>query len=290
MKTGGKKPLGSTFFDRHYVVSLIDGIVERLGMMVYDGCVLVPEKGETLYTNYDQYKLAAENLISSDVSDRAAGGTPESIAAEASGTDEPEYRLLSDALRWFDGKDEPDDMTVMNFMKQVFFYVVQGLDTIDHRKNKILLENSNLLASDIGMYLIDVWRDALALPEEKRSSSDFNSIPLKHLLMDVGGKGTKTRPDKLQNDGLWVAAVSESQLSLNMLDPDFQFRLETRVNGYEQSGFIFVFSDNSTILDTILPTGFHFENSNYGQFAWNLDASVKIIEDSLMIIGRNLFN
>ena len=285
---GREKAHGEYIFDRHYVVSLIDGIVERMGMMVYDACVLVPESGRELYATYDQHKLAAAKLIGSGASDGKAGASG-NMAAGTNDADDPEYRLLSDVLRWFDGDDAPGGITVMNFVKQIFFRVIQGLETVDGTKNRTLFENSGLLAADTGIYLIDLWKDALALPEEKRASSDFNSIPLKHLLMDAGGKGAKAGSEHLQKNGLWVAAVSEYQLSLNALNPDFQFRLETLASGYEQSDFIFIFADQSAALDTILPAGFHVENSDYGRFAWNLDVSAKTIEDSLMIIGRNLF-
>jgi len=278
---GREKVHGEYIFDRHYVVSLIDGIVERLGMMVYDACILVPENGQELYATYDKHKLTAANLIGS--------GASGSMSAETNEADDPEYQLLSDVLRWFDGAAATEEISVMDFMKQIFFYVIQGLETVDRSKNRTLFENSNVLAADRGIYLIDLWKDALALPKEKRASSDFNSIPLKHLLMDAGGRDAKAGAGDIQTNGLWVAAVSEYQLSLNALNQDFQFRLETLASGYEQSDFIFVFADKTAALDTILPAGFHVENSNYGQFAWNLDVSAKTIEDSLMIIGRNLF-
>jgi len=281
---GREKALGEYIFDRHYVVSLIDSIVERLGMMVYDACVLVPKSGEELYATYDKHKLTAGNLIGAGNSVQRTGMS-ESVSSETSGSVDPEYQLLSDVLRWFNGKDAPEDATVMDFMKQTFFYVIQGLEAIDIMKNRALFENSDVKATDMDIYLVDLWKDALALPEEKRSINDFNSIPLKHLLMDA-----KVGPKSKQNSTAWVAAVSEYQLSLNTLKSDFQFRLETLASGYEQSDFIFIFADKFAILDNILPAGFHIESTDYGQFAWNLDVSAKTIEDSLMIIGRNLFN
>ena len=291
---GREKVLGEYIFDRHYVVSLIDSVLERLGMMVYDASVLVPKSGETLYAMYDKHKLAAGNLIGFSASGNG-GATSGSDNAEISLSAEPEYQLLSDVLRWFDGKEAPTGTTVMDFMKQAFFYVLQfdaigGLESPGSMKNQSLFENSGVLASDMGIYLVDLWKDALALPEERRAINDFNSVPLKHLLMDAGVKDVKSGPENIHNGASWVAAVSEYQLSLNTLKPDFQFRLETLASGYEQSDFIFIFADKSASLDSILPAGFHIESTDYGQLAWNLDVSVKTIEDSLMIIGRNLFN
>ena len=294
---GREKALGEYIFDRHYVVSLIDSVVERLGMMVYDASVLVPKSGETLYAIYDKHKLAASNLISFNASDNG-GVKSGSDTAETSLSEEPEYQLLSDVLRWFDGKEVPANTTVMDFVKQTFFYVIQfdaigGFESSDSMKNLNLFENSGVLASDMDIYLVDLWKDALELPEASRSVKDFNSVPLRHLLMDVGGREATSGLKKLSNgvNGFsWVAAVSEYQLSLSTLKPDFRFRLETLASGYEQSDFIFIFADQSASLNSILPAGFHIESTDYGQLAWNLDVSAKTIEDSLMIIGRNLFN
>ena len=79
-------------------------------------------------------------------------------------------------------------------------------------------------------------------------------------------------------------------MSLTTLKPNFRFRLETLASGYEPSDFIFIFAGPNAPLDKIIPDGFHVERTNYGQFAWSLSITAKTIEDTLMIIGRNLFD
>jgi hypothetical protein len=281
---GREKALGEYIFDRHYVVSLIDSVIERLGMMVYDACVLVPKSGEDLYAGYDRHKLAAANLINWK---GPAGKTGESETAILS---EPEYQLLSDALFWLTGKDATDAETVMGFMKQTFFHVIQGLESTDAVKNRTLFETSNVKATDMGLYLIDLWKDALALPETKRAARDCNSVPLKHLLMDAGGGESKIGDGNRQGDPDWVALVTEYQLSLKSLKPDLEFRLETLASNDAQSDFIFIFAGQSANLNKLLPAGFHIEKTRYGHLAWNLDMSAKTIEDSLMTIGRGVFS
>jgi len=281
---GREKVLGEYIFDRHYVVSLIDSVLDRLGMMVYDAGVLVSEKGESFYAAYDKHKLAARDLIESSASGRRAGFFG-SAAPEFSDPDlDPEYQLLADVLQWFDGPDLPGDMTVMGFIKRTFFHVIRGIQPDDAAKRGNLFEKKGLLATDMGIYVIDLWKDAGDQPARRRSVNDFSSIPFRHLLMDAGGRGEE------KSGAAWIAAVSEYQLSLQALKPDCRFRLETLASGYETSDFIFIFTDKSAILDKILPQGFHIEGTDYGQFAWNLDISAKAIEDTLMIIGRNIFD
>lgn len=287
---GREKYLGEYIFDRHYVVSLIESVVERLGMVVYDASVIIPKKGEELYAVYDKQKLVARSLISGSryleefgipgdfTSGTSALGTPDLY--------DPEYKLLFDALRWFNVKKAAQNATVMSFMKHLFFNVAQGLESMEIMKDNDLFEKNSFRATDMGIYLIDLWKDGLIMPEKRRSINDVNSIPLKYLLMDRAGIDNKNMEKSVN----WVAAVSEYQLSLNTLKPDLQFRLETLASDDEKSNFIFIFADRSATIEKILPAGFNIDSTDYGQFAWNICMSAKTIEESLAVIGRNLFN
>jgi hypothetical protein len=286
---GREKILGEYIFDRHYVITLIDSVVDRLGMLVYDASVLAPENGEELYATYDRHKLTARDLISSGVL-QVEGRHSKSDTGDSNpyGLTDPEYQLLSEVLQWFQATR---DNTVMDFIKQTFSHVIQALESTDTMaNNKTLFEKSGIQASDIEIFVIDLWKDALSLPSNNRSIKDFNSNSLRHLLMDAGSRGSwRTESKTIPKTVAWVAAVSENQLSLNTLKPDFRFRLETLASGHESSDFIFISADPDTLLDKILPDGFHVERTDYKQFAWSLDISAKNIEDNLMTIGQKLF-
>jgi hypothetical protein len=278
---GREKLTGEYIFDRHYVVSLIDGVVDRLGMMVYDAGVLAPAKGESLYAAYDRQKRFARNLIGATVP----------TGAGADGTEDPEYRLLGDALRWFAGTAPTDNATVTDFMKQAFVAVLQDTASADVMKTAGLFERGNLQAADMEIYMIDLWKDALSLPSRRRAVADFNSIPLRHLLMEAHQKraadaGAPGAPGRVP----WVAAVGEYRLSLNRLGPGAGFRLETLASGHDASDFIFVCTDRSGLLEKILPSGFHVESTDRGWLAWSLNLPAKAIEASLVAIGHRLFD
>ena len=266
---GREKLQGEYIFDRHYVVSLIDSVLDRLKMMVYDAAVLVPGQGEVLFAAYDVHKQTARKLI---LPGRAATAGPD--------YEDPEYQLLAEALHWFNGTAMPEDQTVMGFIKQTFYYVTTGLPAPDALPWDRLSEKIDLLTAAQGLYVVDLWKDAQSLPVHKRTLTDFNHTPLRHLLMGAS----------LPAEPVWIAAVSEYQMSLQSIKQDFGFRLETLASGYEPSDFIFIFTDNATLLDKILPPGFQIESTNFGQFAWSLDLSAKTIEDTLMNIGRKLFD
>ena len=279
---GREKVRGEYIFDRHYVVSLIDGVLDRLGMMVYDACVLAPEKGEFLYAAYDRHKRLARQLIDGE----APAWTTATEAGGGSPADDPEYRLLSEALQWFDNTGRSGDETVMGFIRQAFVDVISGLGADDLIKG--LLEKKRLPLLDPGLYVIDLWQDALTQPSPGRTASQFNSLPLRQLLKEAAAGGA-SRSGAAPAVPAWVAAVGEYQLSLQSLLPAFRFRLETLASGHESSDFIFIFTDRADLLDRILPPGFHIEGTDFGRFAWSLDISAKTIEEALTLIGRNLF-
>jgi hypothetical protein len=286
---GNEKILGEYILDRHYVTSLIDSVVERLGMMIYDACVLAPESGEKLYMQYDKHKLKALELMRGDVSSEKNGFKNNEDSGSLTSMDS-EYKLLAEVLKWLNGDPSDHSSTIMDFMLQTYVDVLKSLEARNLLQSEIVFQDT-IVSKEPGtnIYLVELWKDAVA-PSKLRSLDDINCIPLKYFLMDVYhgdsfpefGNGKKT--------GTWIAAVSEYRLSLNIVKSDFRFRLEATASDYEQSNFIFVFADQSINIENILPPGFHTENTNYGQLAWSLDATPKTIKDSLIVIGSNLFH
>lgn len=130
---GREKALGEYIFDRHYVVTLIERVVEGLGMMVYDASVLVPEYGKEFYRIYDRQTLTAKTLLAPSFP--AAGlSSLELLPSEHSDLTDPEYQLLFLALEWFNGElntqNDLFDSTVVVFMEQLFVQVRQHIKAL----------------------------------------------------------------------------------------------------------------------------------------------------------------
>lgn len=279
---GHEKIFGEYILDRHYVTSLIDNVVERLGLMIYDACVLAPESGEKLYTQYDKHKLKAGRLFrDSEDSEKKNSDELTSIP--------PEYKLLAEALKWLDGEPSEPESTVLDFMVHIYVCVLKSLETKNILKSQALFKGGISKDPGSNIYLVDLWKDAFFSPK-LRSLDDINSIPLKYFLMDVYHGGALPNSKNGKKAVTWIAAASEYRLSLSTLKSDFQFRLEATASDYEKSNFIFVFADHSINTKNILPAGFHIEKTDYGRFAWSIDAASETIEDNLILIGRNLFS
>lgn len=147
---GREKALGEYIFDRHYVVTLIERVVEGLGMMVYDASVLVPEYGEEFYRVYDRQTLTAKTLL--DPSLLAAGSSLRgSLSLENSDAAEPEYQLLFLALEWFNGEADMQNVffasTVIVFMEQLFAKVRQHIKAIGINVDMALFKPGQLTAN-----------------------------------------------------------------------------------------------------------------------------------------------
>jgi hypothetical protein len=283
VEDGNEKVIGEYILDRHYVTSLIDNVVARLEMMVYDACVLAPEYGKMFYMQHDRHKRRAAELNSQEKTSEK-----KNAAGDTALSSDPEYELLSDVLTWLNGKASEPGETVIDFMRQVFIRVIKNLDANNDSKIGLLIKNNVSKALDCNMFLLDLWEDAVALPARPHSLEDINSIPLKLLLMDVQGGNLSPMAGDKTRTVTWIAALSEYRLSLRTMEPDCNFHLEATVSGYERSDFIFIFADPSINTENILPPGFHTEITDNGQLAWKLDATPKAIEDSLISIGRHL--
>ena len=269
---GDEKSLGEYILDSHYVLSLIDSVIERLGMIVHDACFIVPDNGQEFYRQYDQHKSLSRHLLMDNQSHEVK--VPETDQLE------PEYKLLAEVLEWLHGNNF--NHTVMSFMRNIFFKVIKNIQSMTVFNNKDI-DKDNLKTINDNIYLLDFWLEPIMSSSIQNAEKTRDCLPLKHLLMETEGN------KQYSSDYSWIATVGEFQLSLNSWKADFKFRLDANLSGYEKADFIFIYANPAVNLKKILPHGFHIEKTDYGQLAWTQDVSSKTIEDNLMIIGRKLF-
>jgi len=284
---GNEKLSGEYILDRHYVTSLIDSVVEKLGMIVYDACTLAPEKGELLYAQYDTHKLKAEKLIEQDNTLEKKEISNNDIL-ESTPLIYPEYQLLSDTLKWLNR--EESGTTVMDLAKQTLLNGIGGIESMDSLKDEIIFKLDGLKNQGSNIYLIDLWKDPFNPLKKPRSLDDIDSVPFKRLLSDIANYDSSTTSTFSAKSITWAAAASEHEISLNTLNSDFSFRLDAVISGYEDLDYIFVFTDNSFNTDHIIPQGFYTEKTSYGQLSWKRYVSAQTIEDNLITIGSNLLS
>ncbi|OQX61270.1 MAG: hypothetical protein B5M56_09500 [Desulfococcus sp. 4484_241] len=278
---GHEKLGGDYILDSHYVASLVDGIIEKLGMIVHDGCVLSPGDTETLYARYDEHKTVANGFIARSKEKTAV---PKPTAGSGSEPEDPvgfpEYRLLADVLEWCNG--ETSGRTVMDLVKQSVVRGLQELDelvSLEERKKKgVLLEAPG--GGEIRA--IELWAGSEAFMPRPARFDVNESLPLKLLLMGAGDS-----PDG--SGSRWTALVDRDELSLSCMDEGKIFRMDVTASGHRNLDYVFLFADKGWEKKHDLPGEFRIESTDRGMLAWMFDVPVKAIEDSLITIGRTLF-
>lgn len=281
---GNEKIQGEYILDRHYVITLIDSVIERLGMIVYDAATLSPENGPDLYRQFDRHKIKAETLISEEKRVRAPNGSVRDDSQKSPVMD-PEYLLLSEAISWFHGKGQE---TVLHLMREAVVSGIREIEKIKDLKNEIFFDEIWIKKTGSRIYLLDLWKDGASKTQEPKSLDAFGSMPLKLLLSDALSDRPSTQHTRKET-GEWIILAGEHEISLMSVNSNFNLRLDATASGYEASDYIFVFTDHRLDPEQILPSGFHKEKADSGYFCWKIDVSSDAIKEGLITIGRNIF-
>jgi hypothetical protein len=281
---GSEKLHGEYIFDVRFVTALVEQVVERMGMIDFDACVLSTEVGAGLYALYDEHREIV----------RCRFLTPESrsglVVLNDEPQEEPEYRLLRDALSWMTGSAEPNSRTVSAFLKTVFDTTIKGLDK--ERKTNIaslypLRLKTTGMENLIGF--VDVRRGLLSEKGRRLSAHDLNCRPLGLMLAEVDRRRLVGDGTSKKTEVKWLAAMNDEHLSLRSTETRGRVRLETTVSGYKSTDYIFLFVKTPTDPEEFLPDGFHIENTELGAMCWSYNASYNKMENDLIHLGRWLF-
>lgn len=282
---GSEKLKGEYILDNHYVISLVDSMIEKLGKVVYDVCTLAPHLAEKFYSKLDETKTIADRLISDKsipgpVGHTDLNGNQNVIYAE------PEYQLLSNVLKWFNGES---DISGMNLLKQAVEDSIFEIDKKWDLKSEIASDEIWLKETNSRIFLLNLWKDTDSAGQMPVSLSEFGSVPLNLVLMDAlqDRNASLDRSDLEEQE--WIVAASEHEISMMRIKKDFRLRLDATVSGYEESDYIFMYLDHSLSPEALIPPGFHIEKIGSGSLCWKLDVSSEAIEDTLITIGRSIF-
>jgi hypothetical protein len=270
-------------FDRHYVISLVDQVIERSGMIVFDAVVLAPEGGESLYRVHDQLKaFAIDQFIKENPESEFENIFPD----PGNIPDESEFRLLFQVLAWIIGPLQNGFPTMMDFIRQIFDHVIPVLRNghyVEPAKSWIELNN------DKGNHRI--WVINLESGPIREGRVFINELVCKPLgLMFIGASrnlsgNTGQRSQTIKN---WIALTGKNLLSLRGMGTDNRIYLEAALSGHTDSDFIFIFAEHPLDLKHIAPGGFHMEKTRLGTLAWNYDVSGQTFETNLAQLGELL--
>jgi hypothetical protein len=287
LEDGREKMGGDYILDRHYVESLADEAMETASSVVFDACVLVAECREDLYARFDAHRSRARGML-------VAEAVPD--AAEPGDADlEPEYRLLSGILEWFDGRRAGSGETLMGFIRQVLDRVatrmerpsLEGLATETLHCTSGGVRNSVRLA-DLGT---DVEGSGSVPPS---GGGDDTRAEAGHRLLRLLFAGAKegepgSAESRATDERVWLVVADEGRLSLCRTAPSAPLRLEAYVAEAPDTGALFLHATEDAGLEARLPPGFRIERADGRVMAWVVDPRADSLETVLVRLGSILF-
>ena len=283
---GVQKIGGDYIFDRHYVVSLADKVLERMGMVVFDACVLVPKGGGALYQLYDeQKKIARQPFLREEK-------LPSKEAVAQFGIDlpeDPEFRLLASVLSWMNGRSREKFLSVMEFFKLIFDHAIKGLDEKGFPESGFYLLRVNWKGIENQFLIVDQGRGVIADENVELSLRDLNCRPFGLMFVGADYHTLALEDARKATARKWFAIVGDEHLGLQSADSHGGVRLEVTLSGDVENDFIFIFAKNPTDPEEFVPEGCRIEKTKLGAACWIYDVPGTKIENDLIHLGRWLF-
>jgi hypothetical protein len=284
---GKEKSSGEYILDFHYVFSLVDRTVTQMNNIIHDACILEPQGGDNLYSQLDACtRQARERFIETD---RNIVVDPDPSAEGSAIADEPEYVLLSQALKWLNNKETGTDPTFLNLLDDVFDHVFQQkfLNKIPWKKlPRVELDTADA-RNIVSIIDLDNFRENVTV--STLAVDDLESRPFGLMALGAGAEApedeTENRPVKK-----WLAASRSDSLYMVPVEPDAGVLVAVDLDDETETNFVFVLCGEKVAANKLLPSGFRDEKTRFGSMACVYDAPAGELDDYLAQLGKSLFS
>ena len=279
---GIEKKKGEYIFDLHYVTSLTEEITDLIGKTVFNASVMVPEKSGYLFDLAENYKEAAKEIILPSDSLKKVNIPHRVPSSGLSG--EPEFRLLDRVTGWIDGAPNNFLPSIQEFLSEIFELLFDSRSLPAENKYKRYFSCNGILNRVKLNHLYEL----------SKSSTDLEYVqscrPFLFLTREIDlHQGNESYDDALVNQ-FFSAVFDDDYLSLVLLDKNKPvLRIESCVEGFPETDFIFIYSKEN--IDLSLITGKHFNNVQMknGTYGWCYSMTSAEFQKTLSYIGKNLF-
>ena len=271
-------------FDRQYVLSLVDGVLEGMAMMAFNASVLSPETGREIYLQLDRHKKFAlqEFLESRNL-------RTECFAIPISCTDaDPETQSLHALLNWFSGPLPGGQPAVMDFIRKV----TDGV--LGNCRKEAMIKRAHSFAGEMKLNehdrltLVDVGRILSPKTAKSVSARDIRCRPFGLLFVGFLEGAEATGNHKAESSSSRWMLFDEEEISLRMRRDNTKIHLEAALCGNVASDFIFLYFQNPHDLRSVLPEGSWVEKTGQGTLAWIYDVPTDYLEKRLIQLGSLL--
>ncbi|MBU0753585.1 MAG: hypothetical protein KJ645_00495 [Planctomycetes bacterium] len=274
---GRDKAGGGYILDRHYVETLLDTMIEKAGLIIYDACMLVPDGGAGLYDQFDRIKNHGRKMLLTE------DGVPYGDSPGAGAYDDldPEYQLLSRALEWIDGPRRETKETLIGFMREALDHVILGWN--------LTPDTFETLARNFGgggniIHLLDTDR-YLGHP-----TGDSGVSLLNFFFGELAGReGSESEGTPGEQEKRWLAVSGGQHLSVRRIHDQAAIRIEACLSSIPNQDILFVYADEGIFPGPLMASlGFRVEKSKRSTMAWLYGVRPERIEDSLTRLGHHV--
>jgi hypothetical protein len=283
---GQEKLSGEYILDFHYIASLIENIINNLGLLVFNACVLVPEGGEALYISYDAHRSkAGDMLLTATVK---PDHRPSSANTDSPVSADPEYDLLKDVLAWCRVENDDPESSVTAFVAQIFSHVMAEPHPLLSSLAQIPVRT--IVSGKITNRIMTLDLFEGIHPSKTPFGENIECLPLRLMELGAGMGGADANGAREVSTREWLAIVDDQRVSLRLtIGADLILKVEASVTGNLSADYIFVYFKEHLDPESIVPKEFRMQKCQYGWLAWKFDMPEKMIEDNLVLLGKNIF-
>ena len=281
----GKDKLQEEYiFDGHYVLSLVDGVLENAAMMAFDASVLAPSAGREIFRRLDAHRKFAQEEFLQSPGVRAELFPLSSLFRNK----DPEMLLLSAALNWFTGPMAGDQPAVKDFIRYVSDTVIGNC-----RKNELIQKMGASaatvkLSDDVSLRTVNVNEASKKDIKSPVSPGDIPCRPFGLMVLGFLERPVPERSPAGEPDIHRWMIFDEDDISMRLRSSNREIHLEAAFSGDVASDYIFLYSRKSFDLKHELPGGFRVEETGQGALAWAYDVPTDDLEKKLVQLGSNL--
>ncbi|MEJ2109889.1 MAG: hypothetical protein P8Z37_08255 [Acidobacteriota bacterium] len=280
----GKDKLGEEYiFDRHYISSLVDNVLEASALLAFNASVLAPVAGAGIYERMDRQKrFAQKELLAPDAL------RMESFAmSSAHLQSDTEIQWLCAALNWLTGPLPENRPSLKDFVRVTVDEVMQ------HCRKETLLKMAGPVAETVnlnGHGSLKVVDFNAASGSEKPSSKaeNIHCRPFGLMLLGLLEEGA-SEGNALKNDSSarWML-FNEEKISLRITGDKKILHIEAALYGDASSDFIYMYSQDPLDLKTICPQDAWMDKTAKGTLVWIYDSPTEHLEKQLIQLGSVL--
>jgi hypothetical protein len=283
---GEEKLAGEFIFDRRFVISLTDAVLESLGRIVFDASLLSPPSARRLYALYDELKGRARRVIAGSAED----ALPPSRAPLDQGFDQyPEFGMLRRAHQWMVGAPGAGSATVTSLIRMSIDESIQALEaagTLGEPVHALRLAAGGV----VNQFLLAGHGGGIRAGAD--TQLDLRDLLCKPLgLMLIGWDARQAGSGDPGGEVLreWHGLAGEEELDLWSTDRHIGLRLHATLGGQPKTDFIFLFAKPPLDLQGLVPEGLKAEQSDSGSTCWWFEQAGVTLDAELMRLGKWFF-